>query len=207
MNHKKLNASEQRVYKKVCHELKYALQEMQDIKKAVSIFGSARISSNHLYAKQAEAIAECLSKAGYACISGGGPGVMEGANRGCKNTESIGLSIKLPCEQGCNKHVSKEVKFKYFALRKLIFVKYSKAFIICPGGFGTMDEFYEALTLIQTGVIKKVPVILINRGFWQSLLYWFEDTLLKNDIITKKELELVQIVDTPEEVLDLVQKG
>jgi uncharacterized protein (TIGR00730 family) len=204
---KKLNTSEARVYKKICKELKYALGEMQDVKKAVSLFGSARISSKHPYAKQAEEVAECLSKAGYAVITGGGPGCMEGANRGCKHTESIGLAIKLPCEQGVNPSVTKAVHFKYFAIRKLIFIKYAKAVVVVPGGFGSFDELFEAVTLVQTGVIKPIPIILVNRTYWQSMLYWFEDTLLKNGIITQKELNLIQVADTPEEVLEIIQKA
>jgi predicted Rossmann-fold nucleotide-binding protein len=115
---KPLNDSEKRVYKKMCKELYYALQELQGVKKAVSLFGSARIGANHEYALLAEAVTEKLSECGYDVITGGGPGVMEAANRGAKHTESIGLSIELPTEQGCNKHVSKEVKFKYFAIKK-----------------------------------------------------------------------------------------
>lgn len=198
---KKLNDSESRVYDKICKELRYALEEMQDVKKAVSLFGSARLGPEHPYFKQAEAVSEALSAAGYDIITGGGPGIMEAANKGAKHTESIGLSIILPAEQYTNPHVSKEIVFKYFALRKIMFVKYAKAFIACPGGYGTMDELFEVLTLIQTGVIKPIPVVLVNSEYWEGLLDWFKDIWLKTKVITKKELALIKLVNTPEEVL------
>jgi uncharacterized protein (TIGR00730 family) len=203
---KKLNDSEKRVYKRVCKELKYALGEMQDVKKAVSLFGSARISSRHPYAKQAEEVAECLSGAGYAVITGGGPGCMEGANRGCKHTESIGLAIKLPHEQGINPHVTKAVHFKYFAIRKLIFIKYAKAIVVCPGGAGSLDEFFEVFTLVQTKVIPPLPIILVNEPYWRGLLDWLHNSVKTSGIMTTQELKLIKIVNSGEEVIEEIKK-
>jgi uncharacterized protein (TIGR00730 family) len=202
----KLNESEKRVFRNICKELHYSLKEMQTVKKAISLFGSARLDQKHPYCKQTEAISELLSASGYDIITGGGGGIMESANKGAKYTESIGLSIILPEEQFTNSSVSKEVKFKYFAIRKIMFIKYAKAFIACPGGFGTMDELFEVLTLIQTKVIKPMPVILVNKEYWNGMIEWFKNTLIKEHTISKKELDLINIVDTPEEVLEAIQK-
>lgn len=204
---KKLNESEKKVFKRICKELHYSLEEMQGVRKAVSIFGSARTPKTHPYYKLTVEIAELLSASGYDIITGGGPGIMEAANEGAKYTESIGLSIALPMEQYTNPYVSKDVRFRYFAIRKIMFVKYAKAFIACPGGFGTMDELFEALTLIQTEVIKPIPIILVGSEFWSGMLAWCKETWIRDKVISKREMDLIKVVDTAEEVLDIVQKA
>jgi len=174
---------------------------------AVAIFGSARVlPGSEAYAK-AEAIAAMLARNGYSVITGGGPGVMEAANKGATEagTTSVGLNIELPLEQKPNIYANKLLNFRYFFVRKVMFVKYSIAFVILPGGFGTLDELFEAITLIQTRKIKPFPVILVGKEYWKGLLDWIGDTLLREKMIAVEDLDILKTVDTPEEVLHWVQ--
>lgn len=174
---------------------------------AVSIFGSSRLKSNSIYYKMAEELAYLLAKSGYAVITGGGPGIMEAANKGAKRAGgiSIGLNIEVPMIQKPNPYVGELLNFRYFFCRKVMFVKYAKAFIIFPGGFGTMDELFEALTLVQTKRISFFPIILIGKKYWQGLRNWLENTMVKEDCIDKKDLKLFKITDSPKETLEIIK--
>lgn len=176
--------------------------------RAVAIFGSARAKAGDFEYETARAIAGLLAQNGYAVITGGGPGVMEGSNRGAFEAggESIGLNIELPFEQKGNPFVTTYVNFRYFFVRKVMFVKYSQAFVILPGGFGTMDELFESLTLIQTKKIKPFPVILVGRYYWKGLIDWIKDTMLRENKISPTDLEVFKVVDTPEEVLKAIKE-
>ena len=174
---------------------------------AVAIFGSARTKQGSVAYDRAEAIASILAKNGFSVITGGGPGVMEAANKGASEAgaTSIGLNIELPLEQKPNIFANKLLNFRYFFVRKVMFVKYSIAFVILPGGFGTLDELFEAITLIQTRKIKPFPVILVGKEYWKGLLDWIGDTLLREKMIAVEDLDIFKMVDTPEEVLHWVQ--
>ena len=174
---------------------------------AVAMFGSARALPGSFAYQRAEAIAALLGRHGYSVITGGGPGVMEAANKGATQagTTSIGLNIELPLEQKPNIFANKFLNFRYFFVRKVMFVKYSIAFVILPGGFGTLDELFEAITLIQTRKIKPFPVILVGKDYWKGLLDWMSETLLREKMIAAEDLDILKTVDTPEEVLHWVQ--
>jgi len=181
---------------------------MSKVGKAVSIFGSSRIKPKDKFYKIAEKIAYLLSKEGYAIITGAGPATMEAANKGALRAggQSIGLNIELPTKQKPNKYIDTLLEFRYFFVRKVMFVKYAKAFVILPGGFGTFDEFFESVTLIQTNRIKKFPVILVGSQYWKGLADWLSETVLKNKRISKKDLDIFKIVDKPEEVVSAIKK-
>ncbi|MGH7476742.1 MAG: TIGR00730 family Rossman fold protein [Longimicrobiales bacterium] len=170
---------------------------------AVSIFGSARISPQHEYYAAARETARRLAEAGFGVITGGGPGLMEAANRGAVEGggRSIGCNIELPFEQGMNAYVRTAVNFRYFFVRKTMFVKYSEGFIIFPGGFGTMDELFEALTLIQTRKVRNFPVVLYGSAYWASLLDWLERFMLPHGMIAKTDLQLLLIADSPQDAV------
>src|ERR1044071_5665135 len=174
---------------------------------AVAIFGSARQQPGSVAYTRAQEIASLLGKSGYSVITGGGPGVMEAANKGAAEAGgvSVGLNIELPLEQKPNIYANKLLNFRYFFVRKVMFVKYSIAFVILPGGFGTLDELFEAITLIQTRKIKPFPVILVGKDYWKGLLDWIGDTLLREKMIAVEDLDIIKTVDTPEEVLHWVQ--
>jgi uncharacterized protein (TIGR00730 family) len=174
---------------------------------AVAMFGSARALPGSSAYDTAHAIASILGRNGYSVITGGGPGVMEAANKGASEsgTTSVGLNIELPLEQKPNIFANKLLSFRYFFVRKVMFVKYSIAFVILPGGFGTLDELFEAITLIQTRKIKPFPVILVGRDYWKGLLEWIGQTLLREKMIGIEDLDIIKTVDTPEEVLHWVQ--
>ena len=174
---------------------------------AVAIFGSARVQPGSFGYDKAQSIAALLAKNGYAVVTGGGPGVMEAANKGAAEAGaiSVGLNIELPLEQKPNTFANKLLNFRYFFVRKVMFVKYSIAFVIMPGGFGTLDELFEAITLIQTRKIKPFPVILVGKEYWKGLLDWVGDTLLREKMISVEDLDVIRTVDTPEEVLHWVQ--
>ena len=176
------------------------------IKPSVSIFGSARTNAEHPDYINAENIARSLSDAGFAIVSGGGPGIMEAANKGGKAgiSPSIGLNIILPKEQNANEYQDIEMNFRHFFTRKVMFVKYASAYVVCPGGFGTLDEMAEILTLVQTGKSRNIPIVLVNRSFWSGLLDWFEDVLVKQGMIEAKDLDLISIAETPEEVVKII---
>lgn len=176
--------------------------------KAVSIFGSSRMKPSSKYYKAAEDIAYLLSKKGYAIITGSGPGLMEASNKGAKKAKgkSVGLNIQIPSEQKPNKYVDLLLDFRYFFIRKVMFVKYAKAFVILPGGYGTLDEFNEAINLIQTQRISKFPVVLFGSEYWKGMLDWLKSTVLKNGCISNKDLEIFTIADTPEQVASIIEK-
>jgi uncharacterized protein (TIGR00730 family) len=173
---------------------------------AVSIFGSARVRPSDPMYKAAVETAQLLAEAGLAIITGGGPGIMEAGNRGAKRAKgiSVGLGIELPFEQGTNRFVEIPLNFHYFFVRKTMFVKYAQAFVIFPGGFGTLDELFEALTLIQTGKIKNFPIVLFGTAYWQGLVDWLRTTLLAEGKIAEPDLDLLTLCDSPIEVRDLI---
>jgi len=202
-----LNRESWRVFK-IMSEFVDGFEQLCSVKPAVSIFGSARIDENHADYKIAQETARLLSNAGFSIISGGGPGVMEAANRGGAegNSVSVGLNIELPKEQKPNKYQNLSVNFSHFFTRKVMFVKYAAAYVVCPGGFGTLDELAEMLTLTQTGKTPRIPVILMNKNFWQPLLDWFENTLCEQGMITKENLKLFCVVDEPQQVVEEIMK-
>ena len=175
---------------------------------AVTIYGSARTSPDHPWYKLTETVSRSLAEAGYGIITGGGPGIMEAANKGASEGGgvSIGLNISLPHEQEPNPYANFPLHFKYFFVRKVMFMKYSQAFICMPGGFGSMDELFESLTLIQTERIKPFPIILIGSDFWSGLVDWLRDTMLGNGNISEQDLDLLTVIDDPKEVLEFVGK-
>jgi hypothetical protein len=174
----------------------------------VSIFGSARTKPNNKNYKLAEEIAFNLTKRGYGVITGGGPGIMEAANKGAKkgNGKSVGLNIELPFEQHANKYIDQDklINFNYFFVRKVMFMKYAQGFIALPGGFGTMDELFEAITLIQTKKIAPFPIVLVNNDYWAGLLDWIKSTLIQSGAINKKDLNLFSIVDTADAAVNKI---
>ena len=173
---------------------------------AVSVFGSARTTREDTYYKAAEETSRRLAEAGFAVITGGGPGIMEAANKGAAEAggDSVGCNIELPFEQGMNAYVRTAINFRYFFVRKTMFVKYAEAFVIFPGGFGTMDELFEALTLIQTGKVRDFPVVLFGKQYWNGLLTWLRDTMLDDGKIHARDLDLLVITDSPEEAVDVI---
>jgi uncharacterized protein (TIGR00730 family) len=173
---------------------------------AVSVFGSARSKPGTPEYELADEIASALVKAGYAIITGGGPGIMEAANKGAAEASgvSVGLGIELPLESGLNDYVNVGVEFRYFFVRKTVFIKYSQAFVVLPGGFGTMDELFEALTLVATGKITKFPIVLVGSTYWSGLLDWLKATMLADGKIGADELALLHIADTPAEVVKII---
>jgi len=180
-----------------------ATEHLSELRPAVSVFGSARIKPGHPdYVKGVE-IARRLSDAGLAVISGGGPGIMEAANKGAFEGKSlsVGLNIELPREQVSNIWQDVSISFRHFFARKVAFVKYADAYVVLPGGFGTLDEMTEVLTLIQTGKTRRIPVILVGTAFWSGLLDWFRNTLLKDGMISPEDMDIVQLIDEPENVV------
>lgn len=181
-------------------------EQLAQIQPSVSIFGSARIAPGHPYYALTEQIARKLSDAGFAVVSGGGPGLMEAANKGAYagKSPSVGLNIVLPHEQRANDYQNLTLTFQHFFARKVMFVKYAKAYVILPGGFGTLDELIEALTLIQTGKSVRMPIILVHRPFWGGLIDWFKSSLIAQGMIDPDDLALFTLVDEPDEVVDTI---
>ncbi|HFD86321.1 MAG TPA: TIGR00730 family Rossman fold protein [Gammaproteobacteria bacterium] len=181
-------------------------ERLARIKPSVSIFGSARTAPDDPNYKLAEEIAYLLSDAGFAIVSGGGPGIMEAANKGGQRAKSpsIGLNIKLPHEQAGNDYQDISLSFQHFFSRKVMFVKYASAYVVLPGGFGTLDELAEILTLVQTGKSRRIPIILVNSRFWGGLLQWFEQTLVSEGTISAEDMTLFKVVDSPAHVVDAV---
>ncbi|WP_052911540.1 LOG family protein [Riemerella anatipestifer] len=190
---------------KVMAELVNGYESMVKLGPCVSIFGSARLKENDPYYQMTVDIAKKITELGFGVITGGGPGIMEAGNKGAfeANGKSIGLNIELPFEQHFNPYISKDynITFDYFFVRKVMFVKYSQGFIVMPGGFGTLDELSEALTLIQTHKIGRFPIVLVGSKFWSGLLDWFKNTLLENKLISPEDLNLFRVVDTAEEAV------
>ncbi len=182
-------------------------EELADLGPAITIFGSSRAKPNSPHYKKAEKLARLLVKKGYAVVTGAGPGIMEAANKGAAQAggESIGLNIELPSEQKANRFVKKRLEFRYFFCRRVMFVKYAHAFVMFPGGYGTLDEFFEIVTLIQTKKIRPVPVILLGKEYWNTFLKWAKDVLLRGDYILPEDLRIFQVAETPEETIKLIQ--
>jgi uncharacterized protein (TIGR00730 family) len=190
-------------------EIDAGFDALRDVGDGVSVFGSARVGEGHRWYELCRETAICLSKHGFTVITGGGPGLMEAANRGAAEAGglSIGLNIELPREQHTNPYVNRSLHFHYFFARKLMFVRYARAFVIFPGGFGTLDEMFESLTLIQTHRIKHFPTILVDSQHWKPLLDWIDDTLEDDGMIGPADKELLVIADTPDEVCDHVRRA
>jgi hypothetical protein len=193
---------------KIMGEFVNGFERMSKIGPCVSIFGSARTKEEDPYYKLAVSIAKSISEAGYGVITGGGPGIMEAGNRGASlaGGTSVGLNIDLPFEQHDNPYIDddKSLDFDYFFVRKVMFVKYSQGFVVMPGGFGTLDELFEAITLIQTHKIGKFPIILVGSDFWTGLMDWVKGTMLKMGNISPEDLNLIKIVDTEQEVVEII---
>ena len=183
-------------------------EKMSAIGPCVTIFGSARTKEDANYYQLTVSIAKKVSEAGYGIITGGGPGIMEAGNKGAHlaGGTSVGLNIELPFEQNDNPYIDddKSLDFDYFFVRKVMFVKYSQAFVVLPGGFGTLDELFEAITLIQTNKIGKFPIILVGKSFWKGLIEWIKHTMLNAGNISETDLDLIRIVDTEEEVVEII---
>ena len=181
-------------------------ERLARIRPSVSIFGSARTAPDHPYYALAEEIARLLSDAGFAVVSGGGPGIMEAANRGAYGgkSPSVGLNITQPHEQSANPYQDIALNFRHFFSRKVMFVKYASAYVVLPGGFGTLDELAEILTLVQTGKSRRIPIVLVHRPFWAGLTDWFRDTLAQEGTIGAGDLDLFHVLDRPQEVVDAI---
>ncbi|MCU7614312.1 TIGR00730 family Rossman fold protein [Chryseobacterium sp. GMJ5] len=194
---------------KIMAEFVDGYEKMAKIGPCVSLFGSARLQPDSKYYNMAVEIAEKITKIGFGIITGGGPGIMEAGNKGAFNAagKSIGLNIDLPFEQHFNPYISKmySLSFDYFFVRKVMFVKYSQGFIVMPGGFGTLDELTEAITLIQTNKIGRFPIVLVGSEFWSGLLDWFKATLLNEGMISEKDLDLYRVVDTADEAVEHIR--
>lgn len=183
-----------------------ATERLAAIRPAVSIFGSARTEPGTPYYDLTEQIARRLSDSGFSVISGGGPGIMEAANKGAFHgkSPSVGLNIQLPHEQHSNAYQDISQTFRHFFARKYMFVKFASAYVVMPGGFGTLDELMEALTLVQTGKSRKIPIILVHEPFWRGLVDWFRDTLVREQMISPEDMNLIQVIDRPEDVVDAI---
>jgi uncharacterized protein (TIGR00730 family) len=192
---------------KIMGEFVEGIDSLHSLGPAVSIFGSARtLPQNPAYQKTQE-VAALFAKAGYAVITGGGPGMMEAANKGAFNegVESVGLNIKLPFEEKINPYTTRQVEFDYFFVRKVMFIKYAQAYIIMPGGFGTLDELFETITLIQTKRIRQMPVILMGSYFWDGLMAWIKDRMIADKMISVDDLDLFHVLDDPHKAVEIVQ--
>jgi hypothetical protein len=183
-----------------------ATERLADIRPAVSMFGSARVREGTPYYRLAEQTARLLSDAGFAVISGGGPGVMEAANKGAFHGKglAVGLNIDLPREQLANRFQHISLRFKHFFARKVMFAKFATAFVVLPGGFGTLDELFEALTLVQTGKTRQMPIILMHEPFWRGLVGWLRERLVAEGMIDATDVELLQVCDQPQQVVDAI---
>jgi uncharacterized protein (TIGR00730 family) len=193
---------------RIMAEFVESIEVLSGVHNAVTIFGSARVKPGDPYYQMAEKLGQLLAQNGFSVITGGGPGIMEAGNKGAAEAggKSVGMNIKLPFEQKPNPYANLQLDYKYFFIRKVMFVKYAVAYVIMPGGYGTMDEFFEALTLIQTKRMKSFPVILMGRDYWQGLLDWLKNSMLQNDMILPFDIEMIQIIDEPEEVVKHIKK-
>lgn len=191
---------------RIMGEFVEGFDELASLTRGISIFGSARTPTTDPYYEQARETAALLTREGFAVITGGGPGIMEAANRGAFEAGgvSVGCNIELPFEQGANPYLTRSLTFRYFFVRKMMFVKYSLGFVIFPGGFGTLDELFEALTLIQTRKIRDFPIVMFGSDYWRGLLDWISDVALKEGKISEQDLKLLHITDSPEEVVKIL---
>ena len=192
----------------IMSEFVSATDRLNRIHPAVTVFGSARTKPNQPYYKLTEEIARLLSDAGFSVISGGGPGIMEAANKGAfyGKSPSVGLNIQLPHEQTSNLYQNISQTFQHFFARKVMFVKFASAYVVMPGGFGTLDELMEALTLVQTGKTRKMPIILVGSKFWGGMIEWFRTTLLEEKVISPGDMDFIQVIDEPEAVVSAIFK-
>lgn len=183
-----------------------ATERLAHIRPAVSIFGSARVQDGHEYYELTMQIARNLSDAGFAVISGGGPGIMEAANKGAYygKSLSVGLNIQLPHEQVANPFQDISQSFRHFFARKVMFVKFASAYVVMPGGFGTLDELMEALTLVQTGKVRRIPIILVHSPFWAGLVDWIKQRLVIENMISPEDMNLIQVLDEPQQIVDAI---
>ena len=191
---------------KIMAEFVEGFEALSQIRPSVSIFGSARTAPEHAYYKLTEDIARLLSDSGFSVVSGGGPGIMEAANKGAfaGKSPSIGLNIVLPHEQSGNPYQDISLHFKHFFSRKVMFVKYATAYVVMPGGFGTLDELAEILTLVQTDKIQRIPIVLVGSEFWAGLLDWFQEKMVKEGTINAEDLDLMKVCDEPQDVVDAI---
>ncbi|MCB2208580.1 MAG: TIGR00730 family Rossman fold protein [Bacteroidetes bacterium] len=194
---------------KIMAEVVDGYQEMARIGPCVAVFGSARIKESDKFYKEAEELAYLLTKKGFGIVTGGGPGAMEAANKGAHfaGGKSVGLNINLPFEQHANTFIDRDklIEFDYFFTRKLMFMRYSQGYIVLPGGFGTMDELFEAITLIQTHKLVSFPVILVSKEYWGGLVSWIKDVMLKQGMISESDLDIFHLVDTVEEAVEVIE--
>lgn len=192
---------------KILSEFVEGFENLSDIEPAVSVFGSARVKEDHNDYRKARLMGKMLADNGITVLTGGGPGVMEAANRGATEAggQSIGVNIELPFEQKPNPYAKKIITFNYFFVRKVMLVKYASAFVIFPGGFGTMDELFEAMTLIQTRKILPFPLILVEKDYWSGMVNWLEDKMVGNNFIDETDLDIIKLIDDPSEILDCIK--
>ncbi len=193
---------------RIMAEFVEAIEELSKLQHAVTIFGSARTLPGDPYYQKAEDLARKLALKGFSVITGGGPGIMEAANKGAAEAggKSVGMNIRLPYEQKPNPYANISIDYKYFFIRKVMFVKYAVAYVILPGGFGTMDELFEALTLIQTRRIRSFPVILMGSEYWQGLIHWLKDIMVRDGKIDCEDLDLIQVFDDPDDAVKHIAK-
>ncbi len=193
---------------KIMGEFVEGVEGLHDLGPAVSIFGSARTRPDDPQYKKAEAIAALFVKNGFGIITGGGGGIMEAANKGAAEAggTSVGLNIRLPFEQKPNPYATIQMEFKYFFIRKVMFIKYAAAYVVMPGGFGTMDELFEVITLVQTRRIRPFPIIMVGTDYWGGLLEWIRSQPLAKSLISQKDMDIIQVLDDPEEIVDSVRK-
>jgi uncharacterized protein (TIGR00730 family) len=190
-------------------EVERGFDALRDVEDGVSVFGSARVPPGHRWYELCRETASCLARHDFTVITGGGPGLMEAANRGAQEGGglSVGLNIQLPHEQQLNPYVDRDLEFHYFFARKLMFIRFARAFVVFPGGFGTLDEMTESLTLMQTERIRHFPTILVDREFWAPLLRWFDESLEDDGLISPEDKDLIVTAETPEEVCDHVRRA
>lgn len=193
---------------KIMGEFVEGVEGLHDLGPAVSIFGSARTRPDDPQYKKAESIAALFVKNGFGVITGGGGGIMEAANKGAAEAggTSVGLNIRLPFEQKPNPYATIQMEFKYFFIRKVMFIKYAAAYVVMPGGFGTMDELFEVITLVQTRRIRPFPIIMVGTEYWGGLLEWIRSQLLAQSLISPKDMDIIQVLDDPEEIVGTVRK-
>lgn len=193
---------------RIMAEFVESIEVLSSVRNAVTVFGSARVKPGDPYYQMGEDLGRLLAQEGFSVITGGGPGLMEAANKGAAEAGgvSVGMNIKLPFEQKPNPYANVQIDYKYFFIRKVMFVKPALAYVILPGGYGTMDELFEALTLIQTKRVKSFPLILMGRSYWQGLLDWLQSTMLQNGMIEPFDIEMIQIMDDPVQVVKHIKK-